>query len=194
MQILGLRNLSSYLNIFLFVETIKSYQKERRVKQKVLEVPISREVSCPESLPYHIGLSQIKASIDKSSSVTQSCSAVCDPMDCSIPDFPVLYSLSEFAQTHVHCINDAIQPSHPVTPFSCPQSFPASGSFPMRQLFTSGDQSIGASDSASSNEYSGLFSFKIDWFDLLAFQRILKSFPAPQFKSIHSIDKRVLNL
>ena len=56
-QILGLRNVSSYLNIFLFVETIKSYQKERRVKQRVLEVPISREVSCPESLPYHTGLS-----------------------------------------------------------------------------------------------------------------------------------------
>ena len=64
----------------------------------------------------------------------------------------------------------------------------------MRQLFTSGDQSIGASASASSNEYSGLFSFKIDWFGLFAFQRILKSFPEPQFKSIDSIDKRVLSL
>ena len=60
---------------------------------------------------------------------------------------------------------------------SCLQSFPASGSFLMSQFFTSGDQSIGASASASipSNEYSGLISFKIDWFDLLAVQGTLKS-------------------
>ena len=60
---------------------------------------------------------------------------------------------------------------------SCLQSFPASGSFLMSQFFTSGDQSIGASASASipSNEYSGLISFRIDWFDLLAVQGTLKS-------------------
>ena len=64
-------------------------------------------------------------------------------------------------------------------PFSfCLQSFPASGSFPMSQLFPSGGQSIGASASASieySNEYSGLISFRMDWFDLLAVQETLKS-------------------
>ena len=54
-----------------------------------------------------------------------------DPMDCSTPGFPVLYHLPEFAETPVHWVSDAAQPSHPVTPFSCPQSFPASGSFPM---------------------------------------------------------------
>ena len=60
-------------------------------------------------------------------------------------------------------------------PFSsCPQSFPASGSFPMSQLFTSGGQSIGASASPS-NEYSRLISFRIDRLDLLAVQRTLKS-------------------
>ena len=57
-----------------------------------------------------------------------------------------------------------------VKPFSsCPQSFPASGSFPMNWLLPSGSQSIRASASASvllSNEYSGLISFRIDWFDL----------------------------
>ena len=61
---------------------------------------------------------------------------------------------------------------------SCPQSFPASGSFPMSQFFTSGGQRIGVSASASvspSNEYSGLISFKIDWLDLLAVQETLKS-------------------
>ena len=58
--------------------------------------------------------------------------------------------LLEFAQTHVHWVGDAIQPSHPVSPFSsCPQSFPASGSFPMNRLFTSDGQSIGASASVS---------------------------------------------
>ena len=59
---------------------------------------------------------------------------------------PILHYLLEFAQTHVHRVSDA----HPTTPFSVacfssrPQSFPASGSFPMSRLFTPGGQSIGA--------------------------------------------------
>ena len=59
----------------------------------------------------------------------------------------------------------------------CLQFFPASGSFLMSRLFASGGQSIGASASASSpsHRYSGLISFRIDWFDLLAVQRTLKS-------------------
>ena len=51
-------------------------------------------------------------------------------------------------------------------PFSCLQSFPASGSFLMSQFFTSGGQSIGASAISPSNDYSRLISFRIDWFDL----------------------------
>ena len=84
-------------------------------------------------------------------SFTQLCPILCDPMDCSTPGFPVLHYLSEFAQTHVHWVSDTIQPiSSSVIPFSsCPQSFPASGSFPMSQLFILGSQSIGASASAS---------------------------------------------
>ena len=66
-------------------------------------------------------------------------------MDCSPPDFPVLHYLPEFAQIHVHWVNNAIQPSHPLSPISCPQSFPASGSFPMSRLFTLGGNCIGAS-------------------------------------------------
>ena len=65
-----------------------------------------------------------------------------------------------------------------VVPFSsCLQSFPASGSFPMNQLFASGGQSIGISVSTSvpSNEYSGLISFRMDWLDLLSVQGTLKS-------------------
>ena len=59
----------------------------------------------------------------------------------------------------------------------CPQSFPASGTFPISQLFASDDQNTGVSASAisPSNEYSGLISLKIDWFDLLAVQGILRS-------------------
>ena len=88
------------------------------------------------------------------SSVTQLYPTLCDPMDCSTPDFPVHHQLSELAQTHVCRVGDAIQ-CHPtisssVVPFSsCLQSFPASGSFPMSWLFSSGGQSTGASASPS---------------------------------------------
>ena len=79
----------------------------------------------------------------------QSCPILCDPMDCSMPDLPVHHQLPEFTQTLVHWVGDAIQPSHPVIPFSCLQSFPASGSFQMSQFFTSGGQITGLSASAS---------------------------------------------
>ena len=68
--------------------------------------------------------------------------------------------------------------SSSVVPFSsCPQSFPASGSFQMSQLFASGGQSIGSFSFSinPSNEYSGLISFRMDWLDLLAVQGTLKS-------------------
>ena len=72
-------------------------------------------------------------------------------MDCSTPRFPVLHHLPEFAQTHVY-LSQWCHPaiSCPVTPFSsCPQSSPASGSFPVSWFFVSGGQSIEASASAS---------------------------------------------
>ena len=67
--------------------------------------------------------------------------------------------------------------SSSVVPFSsCPQFFPASGSFPVGQFFTSGHQNWSFSFSISpSNEYSGLTSFRMDWLDLLAVQGTLKS-------------------
>ena len=67
--------------------------------------------------------------------------------------------------------------SSSVIPFSCPQSFPASGSFQMSQLFASGGQSIGSFrfNISPSNEHSGLISFRMDWLDLLAVQGTLKS-------------------
>ena len=48
------------------------------------------------------------------SSVTQSCPTLCDPMGCSTPGFAVCHQLPEPTQTHVHCVGDAIQPSHPL--------------------------------------------------------------------------------
>ena len=79
------------------------------------------------------------------------CPTLWDPMNCSTPGFPVLYLLPKLAQTHVHWVGDAIQPSHPVAPFSpCPQSRPASWSYSLSQLFVSAGQSIGVSASALS--------------------------------------------
>ena len=53
-------------------------------------------------------------------SVTKLCPALCNPMDCSIPGFPVLHYLPEIAQTHVHGVDDTIQTSHPLFPPSPP--------------------------------------------------------------------------
>ena len=70
--------------------------------------------------------------------VSQSCPTLWDPMDCSMPGFPVHHQLPELAQTHVY---PAVLSS--VIPFSsCLQSFPVSGRFPMNQFFASGGQSI----------------------------------------------------
>ena len=84
------------------------------------------------------------------SSVAQLCPTLGDPMNHSTPGLHVHHQFPDFTQTHVHRVGDAIQLSYPVIPFSsCPQSLPASGSFPMSQLFPWGGQSIGVSASAS---------------------------------------------
>ena len=110
-------------------------------------------------------------------SAAKSYSTPCNSMDCSTPGFPVLHYLPEFAQSHVHW-----QQSHPTTLSSVatfssfPQSFPASGSFPMRWLFTSGGQSSGASASAPVLSTNIQGSFPLGW-----------TAPTPQFKSINSL-------
>ena len=84
---------------------------------------------------------------DPFSSVAQSYPTLCDPMDWSMPGFPVHHQLPELTQTHVYQV---MMPSNHLIPVSsCFQSFPALGSFQMSQFFTSGGQSIGASASAS---------------------------------------------
>ena len=115
-------------------------------------------------------------------SVTQSClthgRSLCDPMDCSTPGFPVLHYLLQFAQTHIHCVGDAIQPSHPLCPlillpsiFHSIRVLSNESVLPIRwPKYWSFSFSI-----SPSNEYSGLISFRMDWLDLLAVQGTLKS-------------------
>ena len=103
-------------------------------------------------------------------SVAQSCPILCDPMNCSTPGLPVHHQLLVFTQTHVHRVGDAIQPSSVTCFSSCPQSLPASESFPMSQLFAWGGQSIGVSALAlflpkksydwSPSEWTGWISFQ----------------------------------
>ena len=96
------------------------------------------------------------------SSVTQSCATLCDPMDCNTPGLSIHHHLPELTQTHVHQVGDAIQPSHPLSSPSLLQSLPAPGSFPLSQFFTSGNQIIGVSTSASllSVNIQGLFPLR----------------------------------
>ena len=101
---------------------------------------------------------------------------LCNPMDCSTPGFSVLQRV--FSNSYP--LSQSMLSNHLIfcLPFSfCLQSFPASESSPGSQLFASGGQSIGAStfSSSPSNEYSGLISFRTNWFDLLAVQGTLKS-------------------
>ena len=83
------------------------------------------------------------------SSVTKSCPALCTRMDCSTPASPVLHYLPKLAQTHVHLVGDAIQPSHPLSLPSPPALSLFHGSFPMSWLFASGGQSCHLSFSSS---------------------------------------------
>ena len=82
-------------------------------------------------------------------SVTLSCLTLCDLEDCSMPGFPVLHCLLEFAQTHVHRVDDPTISTSVVPFFSCPQSFITLGSFPMSWLFALSSWSIGPSASVS---------------------------------------------
>ena len=99
-------------------------------------------------------------------SVTQSCPTLCDPMDCSTPDFPVHHQRPELTQTHVHWVGDTIQSSHPLSsiPFSSHlQFFPALRSFSVSWLFASGGQSTGVSVFASVLPMNIQDSFPLGW-------------------------------
>ena len=112
------------------------------------------------------------------SSVAQSYLSLCDSMDCSTPGLPVHHQLPELAQTLVHQVSDAIQPSQSLLSPSPPASI-----FPSITVFS--NESVlrirwlkywsFSFSTSSSNKHSGLISFRIDWFALLAVQRDLKS-------------------
>ena len=99
-------------------------------------------------------------------------------MDCSTPGFPVYHQLLELAQTHVHWVGDAIQPSHPLLSPSPP-------AFNLSQFQGLSNESIlcirwpkywsFSFNISPSNEYSGLISFRMDWLDLLVVQETFKS-------------------
>ena len=114
------------------------------------------------------------------SSVVQLCLTLCDPMDWSMPGFPVHHQFSELTQTHVHWVDDNIQPSHPLS-YPSPPTF----SHSQHQGMVFSNESVlcirwpkywSFSFSISpSNGYSGLISFRMDWLDLLEVQGTLKS-------------------
>ena len=111
-------------------------------------------------------------------------------MDCSRPGFPVLHYLPEFAQTHVHWVDDAIQPCPPLSPLLLLPSI-----FPSIRVFSSESAlhirwpkywSFSLRISPS-NEYSRLISFRIEWFGSPCSPRdSQESSPTLQFKSINT--------
>ena len=124
------------------------------------------------------------------SSVAQSCLTLCDPMNRSTPGLPVHHQLLEFTQTHVHRVGDAIQPSHPPSsPF--PPALNLSQPQDLLQWVRSLHQAAKLLELQLQHQFfqwnSGLISFRINWFDLLAVWETLKeASPAPQFESISS--------
>ena len=110
-------------------------------------------------------------------------------MNHSTPGLPVPHQLLEFTQTHVHWVSDAIQPSHFCRPLLLLPPIP-----PSIRVFSSESTLLMRWPKywsfrfgiIPSEEISGLISFKMDWFDLLAVQGTQESSPTPQFKSINS--------
>ena len=95
-------------------------------------------------------------------SVAQWCLTLHSPMDCSTPAFPVFHHLLELAQTHVHWVDDTIQPSRPLLllPFNISQH---QGIFLVSHPFTSDGQSFGVSGSASAHPMNIQGWFPLGW-------------------------------
>ena len=99
---------------------------------------------------------------------------ICDPKDYSTPGFPVLQYLPEFAQTHIHWVGEIIRLSHPLSPSSA-SIFSSIRVFSNELALRIRWPKHWSFSISSSNEYSGLISFRSDWLDLLAVQGTLKS-------------------
>ena len=100
---------------------------------------------------------------------------LCSLMDCSTPGFPVHLQLLEPAQTRVHRVSDAIQPSHPLSSPSPPAFNLALHQDLFQRVSSSHQLTKVLVFQYSFNEYSRLISFRIDWLDLLTVQGTLKS-------------------
>ena len=107
------------------------------------------------------------------SSVAQSCPTLSDPMNRSVPGLPVHHQLPESAQTHVHRVSDAIQPSHPLLSPSPPAPNPSQH----QSLFqwVNSSYEVASFSISPSKEHPGLISFRMDWLDLFAVQGTLRS-------------------
>ena len=106
-------------------------------------------------------------------SVAQSCLTLCNPMNRSTPGLPVHHQLPESTQTHVHCVSDAIL----CRPLLLPSIFPSIRVFSNESALRIRWPKYWSFrfNISPSNEHSGLFSFRMDWLDLLAVQGTLKS-------------------
>ena len=106
------------------------------------------------------------------SSVTQLCPTLCNPMDCSMPGWPVHHQLLKLTQTYVHWVCEAIQPSHPLLSPSPPalKLSQHQGLFKWSQFTTSGGQSIGVSASASVLPMSIQDWFPLGWTGWISLQ------------------------
>ena len=117
-------------------------------------------------------------------------------MDFSTLGFPVHHQLLELAQAHAHWVSDAIQPSHPLSSlFPLPSIFPSIRAFSNESvLHIRWPKYWSFSFSISPyNEYSGLISFRIDWFYFLAVQGTLKSLLQHHSKSINTLAHSLLH-
>ena len=105
--------------------------------------------------------------------------SLCDPLNRSMPGLPVYHQLPEFTQTHIHWVDDAIQPSHPLSRplLFLPSIFPSIKVFSNESvLCTRWPKYWNFSFNISPiNEHPGLISCRMDWLDLLAVQETLKS-------------------
>ena len=121
--------------------------------------------------------------------VVQSCPTLSSPIGYSTLGLLVPHHLPKFAQVHVCCIGDAIQPSHPLMP-SSPSAFNLSqhqGLFQWVSCLHQMTKILSFSFSISlSNVYSGLISLKIDWLISLLSKGLSESSSAPQFEGINS--------
>ena len=113
-------------NLWYTDDTTLMAESEEELKSLLMKV---KEVSLKAGLKLNIQKMKIMASGPISSvqfsSVAQSCPTLCDPMNHSTPGLPVHHQLSEFTQTHVHRVGDAIQPSHPLLSPSPPAPNPS---------------------------------------------------------------------